>query len=298
MTAPIEIFRKLFAEGELEELLEKAFETLRKYTEMIENPEKDSFNQAYRMAVFYSLDIAHIYDLLGDREKAEKHYRATIEYLDCADFQPLWIRIECLDVLGKHKEALEAALDDSHYTKLGLAKLYEKAGKHDVAREIYTELAMEQSKKAIKSKFLPLLFLQHASDLWARAQRTEEARKYNERAVKAWERMKDRIERSLHTIEEAWLFEEVGYIYEQAGKIEIAINYYKKAKAEYELAYTEDFTATGAHQVDGDWDYYARCFYFQLPEILKIELSLEYSMMFDFRRIKYRMLNLEEKMRG
>jgi len=33
MTAPIEILRKLFAEGELEELLEKAFETLREYSE-------------------------------------------------------------------------------------------------------------------------------------------------------------------------------------------------------------------------------------------------------------------------
>jgi len=185
---------------------------------MIENPEKNSFNQAYRMAAFYSLDIAHIYDLLGDREKAQQYYRTTIEYLDCADFQPLWIRIECLNVLGKHKEALEAALDDSHYTKLGLAKLYEKAGKHDFAREIYTELAMEQSKKAIKSKFLSLLFLQHASDLWARAQNPEEARKYNERAIKAWKRMKDKMERPLHTIEEAWLFEEVGYIYELSLK--------------------------------------------------------------------------------
>ena len=64
-------------------------------------------------------------------------------------------------------------------------------------------------------------------------------------ARKAWEKMKDDME-SLHTIEKAWLYEEVGYIYEKAGKFETAMNYYEKAQANYERAYTEDVTSAGA----------------------------------------------------
>ncbi|MBU7048540.1 MAG: hypothetical protein HXS54_19070, partial [Theionarchaea archaeon] len=47
-----------------------------------------------RMAAFYSLDAAHIYDLLAEREKAEYYYRTTLKYLDHAKFQPLWITRE------------------------------------------------------------------------------------------------------------------------------------------------------------------------------------------------------------
>lgn len=281
----IEIFKKLFTEQELKESLREAHYELQK--ELDDND--------YRMAAFRGLDVAHIYDILGDKKKANHYYRITLNYLDSADFQPLWIRLECLSALGKHEEALKAVLDDPHYSQLGRANLYEKAGNHDIAREIYTELAMEHSKKAIRSEFLPPLFLQYASDLWERAQNIKEAREYNQMAREAWEKMKNNME-SLHTIEKAWLYEEVGYIYEKAGKFETAMDYYEKAQANYERAYTEDVTSAGANYVDGDWDYYIPCFYLQLPEIRMIELSFEYFIKFDFKRIKYRILNLKEQM--
>jgi len=50
--------------------------------------------------------------------------------------------------------------------------------------------------------------------------------------------MKDNIGRSLHSIEEAWLFEEVGYIYEKAGEFEKALEYYKMAEAKYRVLVT------------------------------------------------------------
>jgi tetratricopeptide (TPR) repeat protein len=56
--------------------------------------------------------------------------------------------------------------------------------------------------------------------------------------------------------------EEVGYIYEKAGKFETAIEYYEKAKQMYELAYEEDPASVYTHQIDGDWDYYKEIFLF------------------------------------
>lgn len=280
--------RRLFTEQELVEDLQKANVRL----------DKELKKKDFTIATFYSFDIAYIYELLGNKKKAEHHYQNTLRYLDHADFKFLRIRIECLRALGKHKEALEAALDDSHYTKLGLAKLYEKAGKPDVAREIYTELAIEHSKKAIESMFFKPHFLQYASDLWERAQNLEKARKYNERAVEAWERMRDKKERPLHTIEEAWLYEEVGYIYEKADKFEIAMEYYEKSKEIYELAYEEDPAAVYTHQVDGDWDYYKEIFfYLQLFGTRIFKLRVENPMKYDYRRIRYRILNLKEQMK-
>lgn len=282
----IEILRTLFTEQELKKNLKKAQHKLQK-----ELKEKDC-----RMAAFYSLDAAHIYDLLAEREKAEYYYRTTLKYLDHAKFQPLWIRIECLSALGRHEEALHTILDDPHPPQLELARLYENMGNHDIARKVYTELAVEQSRKADESEFLQPLFLQHASDLWEKAQNIEKAHKYRERALEAWEKMKN-MQLSLHTIEEAWLYEEVGYIYEKAGKFKTAHKYYKKAESKYERAYTVDVDSAEANYADGDWDYYIGCFNFQLPEIRMIELSFEYFIRFDFKRIRYRNLMLEKKMK-
>ena len=282
----IEILRTLFTEQELKKNLKKAQRKL----------QKELLDRDCRMAAFCSLDVAHIYDLLEEREKAEYYYRTTLKYLDHAKYQPLWIRIECLHALKRHEEALHTILDDPHPAQLELARLYESTGSHDIAQEIYIELAIEQSKKADESEFLQPLFLQHASDLWEKAQNIENAYKYNERAVEVWEEMKN-MQLSLHTIEEPWLYEEVGYIYEKAGKFSTAHEYYKKAESKYELAYTVDVTSAEANYADGDWDYYIGCFYFQLPEIRMIELSFEYFIKFDFKRIKYRYLALEKKMK-
>ncbi|MBU7046479.1 MAG: hypothetical protein HXS54_08585 [Theionarchaea archaeon] len=55
------IFRSLFTEEELRKNLQEALMNIAR-----ELNEKD-----YRIAAFYSLDVAHMYGFLGDREKAE-----------------------------------------------------------------------------------------------------------------------------------------------------------------------------------------------------------------------------------
>ncbi len=301
MTEPIEIFRKFFAEGELEELLEKAFETLRKYTEMIENPEKNSFNQAYRMAAFYSLDIAHIYDLMENEKNAHDYYETALDFLNRADFQPLWIRLECLRALERHEEALKTALDHPSSSREKIAQLYRKTGREETAQQLYAELALEEScnPEEMKASLYPQC-LQHVSDLWEKAHDAENAEEYNQRARKAWEKVQNNTERNLYPIEEGWLSEGVGHIYEKNGEFHIAMEYYNRANTKYELANQKEYLASSeTHQVDGDWGYYfAKYFYTQLPEILMIDFLIEYFMKLHLRRIKYRILMLEEKMRG
>jgi tetratricopeptide (TPR) repeat protein len=93
------------------------------------------------------------------------------------------------------------------------------------------------------------------------------------------------------------LHEEVGYIYEKAGKFETALKYYEKARSKYEDAYTKDPGIVFTHQVDGDWDYYKGFFYVQFLGQRMFRLRVEYSMKYDYRRIKYRTLNLEDQMK-
>lgn len=81
-------------------------------------------------------------------------------------------------------------------------------------------------------------YLQEGADLCEKAELYERLRIYNRRGAEAWEKMKDNIGRSLHSIEEAWLFEEVGYIYEKAGEFEKALEYYKMAEAKYRVLVT------------------------------------------------------------
>jgi tetratricopeptide (TPR) repeat protein len=277
-----EILKRLFTEQELREYLEEALKSLQE--------ELDS--KDYSIAVFY------LYELLGDRRKAEHYYQTTLGYLNHSKYQWLGIRIESLRALGRHQEALETTLNDPAHVKLRVAALYEDVGKQRIARDLYTKLAIEQSKKAdeVKGFFQPH-HLQEASDLWSKACNYEKAREYNQQAVEAWEKIKDTIEGPMELAEEAWLYEEVGYIYEKAGKFETALEFYEKAKSKYEDAYTEDSGAIFVHQVDGDWDYYKEFFYVQFLGLRMFKLRVEHPMKYDYRRIKYRTLNLEDQMK-
>ena len=77
----------------------------------------------------------------------------------------------------------------------------------------------------------------------------EKAHLLNQRAVEAWEKN----DTDYDPLEKAWLYEEVGYIYERAGKLETAMKYYQKAKSKYERAYTKKYLdSTESNQVDGD----------------------------------------------
>jgi tetratricopeptide (TPR) repeat protein len=282
-----DILRNLFTERELERKLSRAQYELQKYLKR-----KD-----YLIAAFRALDTAHMYVLLQDTQEANHYYRTALEYLDNAKLQPLWVRLECLIVLGKHEEALNMASADPHYTALGLALLHEEIGNNDTARNLYREVAARESvKKESKTIFRPH-FLQYLSDLWEKAQDTERARPLNEKAVQMWEETRDTRYDSLAPIEKAWLYEEIGYIYQKAAQVEAAMDYYQKAKTMYRKAYLEDPTATGAHQVDGDWASYEQWFHIQLPELNMIDFGFERSWKLDSKRIKYRILILQEKMR-
>ncbi len=280
--------RKSFTEKELKENLKEAHERLLKNLD----------SGKYLMAAFYSFDLARIYDILENKKKSIEYYRSALEYLGNTDFRSMTITLECLLALGKPEEALKSALDSNTCRRPEIAVLYEKLGEEETARQIFAELAVEQVEKANENEFFKPHFLQAASDLWARAHNTDKAYTYNQEALNTWEKMKDKVERALYPVEEAWLYEEVGYIHEKAGNFETAIKYYKEAKAKYELAYTEDPVSTGAHQVDGDWDYYKTYFfYFQFLGSPMFKLRVEHPMRYDYRRIRFRILNLEAQMK-
>ena len=278
------ISKMLFTQQELKEYLQEAYKKL----------QKELHGQNYTMSSFYSLDLARIYGIMGFKRKSLEYYKSTLEYLDRTEFQSLTIKLECLLALGKPEEALEIAQKSGRCRRLKLAVLYEENGNLEVAQQLYTELAAEKSRKINENRFFRPHFLQEVSDLWSRAQNMKEASIYNQKAEEEWEVMKDTIQRSLELVEEAWLYEEVGYIYEKADKFGTAEEYYKKAKSLYEQAYTEDPAVTMTHQVDGDWDYYKEhFFYLQFLGLPIYKLRVEHPMKYDYRRIRYRILNLK-----
>jgi tetratricopeptide (TPR) repeat protein len=284
-----EILKRLFTEQELREYLKEALKSL----------QEELNSKDYSIAVFYSFDAAYLYELLGDRRKAEHYYQTTLDYLNHSKYQWLGIRIESLRALGRHQEALETTLNDPGHVKLRVAALYEDVGKQRIAQNLFTKFAIEQSKKAdeVKGFFQPH-HLQEASDLWDKARNRNKTLTYNQKAVEAWEEMKDTLQKPMELVEEAWLYEEVGYIYEKAQKFETALKYYEKAKSRYEDAYTEDPGVVFVHQVDGDWDFYKEYFYYvQFLGLRMFKLRVEHPMKYDYRRIKYRILNLKDQMK-
>jgi uncharacterized protein YjbI with pentapeptide repeats len=139
--------------------------------------------------------------------------------------------------------------------------------------------------------------LQEKSDLWSKAQDADKKRKYNQRAIQTWERTTS--DRQLHAIEEAWLYEEVGYIYEKGGDLDTAQKYYQKARTKYREAYIqENARYTDCNQVDGDWEHYSCYFIRQLfIEYRMIALAVQSPLENDFKRIRYRIFVLEELMK-
>ncbi len=286
----IELLRKVFTEQELNAAFQKAYDNL----------QRELNGRDYRMAAFYSFDIAHVCELMNNKETAREYYIHTLEYLDQADFQPHWTKLGSLCALGKLEEALKAELSDRYPSKFWLAFIYEEMGDYKNAQRLYSELAAEKSWNPEESEdYLYPHFLQEVSDLWAKAHNIQESCRYNMMAVQMWEKVKVNIQKHLHPIEEAWLLEEVGYIYEQAAKSDTAMKYYRKAEAMYCLAYAKEYlTSTEVNQIDGNWDYYNEYFFEQLfPENLLMNLKVD-STNYDFRRIKYRILSLKEQMKN
>ena len=180
---------------------------------------------------------------------------------------------------------------------IALARLYEEVGRVKEALLLYSGLATNRLMISRFCSFLQPHYLQEAADLREKAHDFEMSHIYNQRAIETWGEMEGNIEKPLVPIEEAWLYEEVGYIYERAGEYKTALKYYNRAESTYELAYTEDLTSTGAHQVDGDWDYYFRFFAKQIPDFRLLYFHSDSLEENDYRRMKYRILNVRECMK-
>jgi uncharacterized protein YjbI with pentapeptide repeats len=288
----IKIIRTLFTEEELNKYLQKAHKRLQE----TDIHKKDPYNQGYRFAAEYSLDLAVLYHLFDNTKKAEHYYIRALEYGKHSRFAS-GIVLHSLYAMEKYEEALNIVLGSSHPGKNWLAFLYEKVGNYENAQKIYTEMALNRKKKYYeKYDFFESYFLQEKSDLWSKAQNVEKARTYNERAIHKWETCD--IDMHLHAVEEAWLSEEVGYIYEKGHNLDEAERYYQKARKKYREAYIpENKGYTGCNQADGDWEFYSCYFIGQLfPVYRMISLTVQSPLEKDFRRIRYRILRLNECM--
>ena len=286
----IAIIKELYTQKELKH----------KINEYKQRYEKYKSKHYYDLMTFICSDIAHFYELLGDKKKRNLYYEKIVDIWH--DHPGTLVNFGCvraLRALQRPEEALQIVLSNPKgWGVETLAQLYEKVGRKKEAIVIYSSLAIYSSK--FSEAYYPFWrphYLQEASDIWEKVESPDYALKYNQKAVAAWEEIKDNIQRSLSLIEEAWLYEEVGYIYEKAGKFETAMDYYQKAQSKYQKAHTEEPHIVGAHHIDGDWNRYFKFFTRQIPDFDFIHFRFEHPEDNDYRRMKYRILNLEEQMK-
>jgi tetratricopeptide (TPR) repeat protein len=279
--------------------LYKREELQQKISEYIQEYEEYKSKKNYRLMTLLYNDIAHFYELLGDKENSDMYYERIVDIWH--DHPEKFVGLECvsaLSALQRPEEALQIVLSNPKgWGVETLAQLYEEVGRKEEAIVIYSSLAINSLK--FSEAYYPFWqphYLQEASDIWTRIESLDYAQNHNQKAVAAWEGIKDNIQRSLSLIEEAWLYEEVGYIYEKAQEFETAINYYQKAQSRYKKAHSEEPHIVGAHQIDGDWNRYFKFFVRQIPDFDFIHFHYEHPEDNDYRRIKYRILNLEKQM--
>lgn len=288
MTKPV--INKLYSQEELRHKIESNIEKLKQYRAKEDYPSI--------ISIYY--DIGRLYEILGDKEESKYYYEKIInEWNIHPDDSVDYICIDVLKVLNRPEEALKIVLEHPvRWDPDILADLYKKMGREKEARLIYFRKAHFSLKLSqaycLRAPFWQPHYLQKTADLYEKAQNFEKTHIYNKKAVKMWEKVKNNIQKSLELIEEAWLYEEVGYIYEKAGKLKNAMRYYKNAQKKYKEAYSTDPEAVYTNQLDGEWDRY---FEFFTEHMIKKRLIYFYSdgpKENDYRRIKYRMLNLEE----
>jgi tetratricopeptide (TPR) repeat protein len=284
------LFKRLYTQ---EELQSKVVRYQAEYEQL--QDKKD-----FRSMASACYDIGCLYELLNEEEKSRYYYQKVVDGWNAhPDDIPYYMCVHALKALKKSREAFEIVLAYApHWDLRDLASFYEKLGRPKEAHLLYAGLATFSAKlsRAYHVFWRPHYF-QKAADLWEKAELSEMAHRYSKEAVKAWEKMKDTIEKDLELIEEAWLYEEVGYIYEKAGRFKTALEYYEKAKSKYEEAYTEDPDAVFTYQVDGDWDDYWGFFAQQISDFRLIYFLPDGPEENDYRRIKYRILNLKGQMK-
>jgi tetratricopeptide (TPR) repeat protein len=284
------IIKKLFREEELKIKYRKLFNTA--------NEEISLKN--YQISGLYFIDLAHISILSGNKLESKKNYQNALNYLRMGSLNFSFLKAECLIHLGEIDKALKIVIKTFSQNKSVLAQFYEIAGADSQAQNLYEEIALIYSLNSeyTEDHLFPL-FLQHHSDLWTKAQNMEKARHYNEKAREKWEKIKDNLPERLLPIEKGWLFEEIGYIYEKAGNYEAAMNYYDSTGNEYNKAFLEEHLAeTETYWVDGDGEYYIESFSLQVPYLNFLTFRDEHFKESYFRRIKYRILNVNEKIKS
>ena len=283
------LIKKLYTKGELQ----------KKLKERITKCEWYQRTKDYRLLAAKYYEIASLYEILGSKKKREYYYQKIV---DAWNAHPEEIHVlscvAALKKLNRPEEALQIVLNHSkNSTAITLANLYRELGRENEARLLFSSEAYHRLElaKAYYNLWRPH-YLQDAADFWEKIGQTECAYKYNQQALDAWEERKDNIPEHFYPVEKAWLYEEVGYIYEKAGKFEIALEYYKKAKAQYELAYSEKHLAsTETVQAEWNWDCYKIHFAIQIPDFELIYFRSDDPKENDYRRIKFRILNLKEQ---
>ena len=280
------IIKKLYTQEELEG----------KIVEYNEKYEKYKGKNDYELMASRCYDIGCLFELLGEKEKSDYYYQKIVhDWHAYPDKIPYYICVNALKALKRPEEAFEMILTHAKsWDLIALARLYEEVGRVKEALLLYSGLATNRLMISRFCSFLQPHYLQEAADLREKAHDFEMSHIYNQRAIETWGEMEGNIEKPLVPIEEAWLYEEVGYIYERAGEYKTALKYYNRAESTYEIAYTEDLTSTGAHQIDGDWDYYFRFFAKQIPDFRLLYFHSDSLEENDYRRMKYRILNVRE----
>jgi tetratricopeptide (TPR) repeat protein len=284
------LIRKLYTEEELQGEIQKC-------KEKHEHSETKKYYQGMISATYA---LALMYEILGEEEKSRHFLEKVVDewntYQDrCSEYKYL----SALMKLGRPEKALDGIVKNPRHWSIGaLAHAYQEAGRKNEAILLYSGLAVHARELSeIHSPPWRSHYLQKASDLWEKAENQQLMHLYNQTALEAWDKEKDRIDKDLYTIEKAWLCEEVGYIHEKALTFQPALDYYQKAKAQYEKSYTEEVGSAETNYSDGDGDDYLGFFSLQISDWPYIDLPLDNFEENDLRRIKYRILNIEGKMR-
>jgi tetratricopeptide (TPR) repeat protein len=281
------VIRKLYTEDELQEKIQKC-----------EKEHRDSeAREYYQGMINATYTLALIYEILGD--KRSRHYLEMVvsEWDQHPDRFAESRYVNALMKLGRSEKALDEIIKNpGHWAIETLAYAYEEAGRKNESILLYSGLAMHafELSETYSSPWRPH-YLQKASDLWERAENQQLMHLYNQRALEAWDEVKNSTEEDLYTIEEAWLYEEIGYIQEEAHKFIPALDYYEKARAKYEKSYTEEVGSAETNYFDGDGSRYHGFFSLQIPDLPYVHLPLDTYEEKDLRRMRYRVLNLEEK---
>ncbi|MGD2248733.1 MAG: hypothetical protein PVF58_10030 [Candidatus Methanofastidiosia archaeon] len=283
------ILDKLFTKKELQNKVKQFLIKYKKYQE----------NKDYREMVSILYEIASIFDIMDNEEKIDYYQKIIDIWKIHPDEIPDYEIVATLEKLKKPEEAFQLILSHPEcWGILRLAKSYEQLGRYQEAHIVYEGMAHFSYQLSEEcSSFWRPHHLRNAADLYEKAHNVKLTKIYGQNAVAALETKKGNIEKSLELIEEAWLYEEVGYIYEKAKKFEMAMDYYESDKIKYESAYTEDPEAVIDHHIDGDWDKYFDFFSLQMPDLGLIYFYFDSLEENDFRRIKYRILNLKEQMK-